>query len=71
LNQKAITSMSVFQSCCHIVLKFVLGPFRPSEMAEWFNAGYFNQNLLVKHGSDAGFIQLGWLNFFHVFCLLL
>lgn len=28
------------------------GPFTSSEMAEWFSAGYFTMNLLVKRGCD-------------------
>ena len=35
------------------------GPFLSSEMAEWFSAGYFTMNLLVKRGCDEKFQPLG------------
>lgn len=35
------------------------GPFKAAEMAEWFSAGYFTMNLLVKRGCDATFQPLG------------
>lgn len=35
------------------------GPFQSSEMAEWFSAGYFTMNLLVKRGCDEEFMGLG------------
>ncbi|KAK3583774.1 hypothetical protein CHS0354_022810 [Potamilus streckersoni] len=37
------------------------GPFTASEMAEWFSAGYFTMNLLVKRGIDEKFSPLGEL----------
>ena len=37
------------------------GPFEESEMAEWFSAGYFTMNLLVKRGCDDVFLPLGEL----------
>lgn len=37
------------------------GPFSPSEMGEWFRAGYFTSNLLVKRMSDDSFYRLGEL----------
>ncbi|XP_041377891.1 GRB10-interacting GYF protein 2-like isoform X2 [Gigantopelta aegis] len=37
------------------------GPFTPDEMAQWFSAGYFTMNLLVKRGCDERFQQLGEL----------
>ena len=37
------------------------GPFKAAEMAEWFSAGYFTMNLLVKRGCDANFQPLGEL----------
>lgn len=37
----------------------VQGPFLSSEMAEWFSAGYFTMNLLVKRGCDERFQPLG------------
>lgn len=37
----------------------ILGPFRAGEMAEWFSAGYFSPNLVVKQGSDECFVPLG------------
>lgn len=39
----------------------VQGPFRSSEMLEWFRAGYFNLNLQVKQGMDETFQPLGTL----------
>ena len=38
-----------------------LGPFFSTEMAEWFSAGYFTMNLLVKRGCDDIFQPLGEL----------
>lgn len=35
------------------------GPFSTVEMCEWFQAGYFAMNLLVKRGCDEGFQPLG------------
>lgn len=35
------------------------GPFSASEMAEWFNAAYFNYSLLVKRQCDDSFYRLG------------
>lgn len=31
------------------------GPFSSQEMAEWFGAGYFTMNLLVRRGRSAAF----------------
>ena len=36
-----------------------IGPFQSTEMAEWFSAGYFTMNLLVKRGCDEEFMCLG------------
>jgi GYF domain len=38
---------------------FCTGPFKNSDMAEWFNAGYFTMNLLVRAGMDGDFTTLG------------
>ena len=35
------------------------GPFKNSEMHEWFTAGYFTMNLLVRAGNDGDFTALG------------
>jgi len=54
----------LYNNCLlHVKMMLVSGPFRPSEMGEWFNAGYFSQNLNVKLGCDIGFIQLGQIAF--------
>ncbi|KAA0723081.1 GYF protein 1 PERQ amino acid-rich with [Triplophysa tibetana] len=37
----------------------IQGPFTTVEMCEWFQAGYFTMNLLVKRGCDEGFQPLG------------
>ncbi|KAK7120440.1 hypothetical protein R3I94_020438 [Phoxinus phoxinus] len=37
----------------------IQGPFTTVEMCEWFQAGYFAMNLLVKRGCDEGFQPLG------------
>lgn len=37
----------------------IQGPFSTVEMCEWFQAGYFTMNLLVKRGCDEGFQPLG------------
>ncbi|RWS25984.1 PERQ amino acid-rich with GYF domain-containing protein 2-like protein, partial [Leptotrombidium deliense] len=37
------------------------GPFIPQEMLEWFTAGYFTMDLLVRRGCDEVFSQLGEL----------
>ncbi|XP_051985509.1 GRB10-interacting GYF protein 1-like isoform X1 [Xyrauchen texanus] len=37
----------------------IQGPFSTMEMCEWFQAGYFTMNLLVKRGCDEGFQPLG------------
>jgi PERQ amino acid-rich with GYF domain-containing protein len=37
----------------------VQGPFLSGEMADWFRAGYFTLNLLVKRGCDDRYSQLG------------
>lgn len=39
----------------------VQGPFNAAEMAEWFSAGYFTMNLMVKRGCDDKFFTLGEL----------
>ncbi|XP_070206912.1 GRB10-interacting GYF protein 2-like isoform X2 [Littorina saxatilis] len=39
----------------------VQGPFLAEEMAQWFSAGYFTMNLLVKRGCDEQFQPLGEL----------
>jgi len=35
------------------------GPFKNSDMAEWFTAGYFTMSLLIRSGSDGDFTTLG------------
>lgn len=35
------------------------GPFSSTEMAEWFQAGYFSTNLLVRRPCDERFFTLG------------
>lgn len=35
------------------------GPFSPQDMTEWFKAGYFQENLMVKRTIDPTFIPLG------------
>jgi PERQ amino acid-rich with GYF domain-containing protein len=40
-------------------LHIVIGPFLSGEMAEWFRAGYFTVNLLVKRSCDDRYSQLG------------
>lgn len=35
------------------------GPFSPQDMTEWFKAGYFQKNLMVKRVIDVSFIPLG------------
>lgn len=35
------------------------GPFPPSEMAEWFRAGYFTTSLMVRRQCDERFCMLG------------
>lgn len=47
-----------FFSCLLSVLS-LSGPFSTVEMCEWFQAGYFAMNLLVKRGCDEGFQPLG------------
>lgn len=37
------------------------GPFSCSDMAEWYKAGYFTSNLLLKRECDDQFAQLGEL----------
>ncbi|XP_057177307.1 GRB10-interacting GYF protein 1 [Triplophysa rosa] len=37
----------------------IQGPFTTVEMCEWFQAGYFTMNLVVKRGCDEGFQPLG------------
>ncbi|XP_048505447.1 GRB10-interacting GYF protein 2 isoform X3 [Athalia rosae] len=37
----------------------VQGPFLASEMSEWFKAGYFNVNLLVRRACDNRYSMLG------------
>nr|KAG5688494.1 hypothetical protein BaRGS_007138 [Batillaria attramentaria] len=39
----------------------VQGPFTADEMSQWFSAGYFTMNLLVKRGCDQQFNPLGEL----------
>ena len=39
----------------------VQGPFTPHEMYDWFTAGYFAMDLLVRRGCDEYFAQLGEL----------
>lgn len=41
--------------------KKIQGPFCATEMAEWYNAGYFDEKLLVKRSCDARFTSLGEL----------
>lgn len=58
-----------FHSVCNICvlcyvfkilkLHIVIGPFLSGEMAEWFRAGYFTLNLLVKRSCDDRYSQLG------------
>lgn len=42
-----------------VLLVSLSGPFTTVEMCEWFQAGYFTMNLLVKRGCDEGFQALG------------
>lgn len=35
------------------------GPFSPQDMTEWFKAGYFQENLMVKRTIDPTFVPLG------------
>lgn len=37
----------------------IQGPFCATEMAEWYNAGYFDETLLVKRNCDVHFSSLG------------
>ncbi|CAG2104047.1 unnamed protein product [Medioppia subpectinata] len=39
----------------------IQGPFTPHEMYDWFTAGYFAMDLLVRRGCDEYFSQLGEL----------
>ena len=39
----------------------IQGPFTPHEMYDWFTAGYFAMDLLVRRGCDEYFTQLGEL----------
>ncbi|CAN7986300.1 unnamed protein product [Ixodes hexagonus] len=39
----------------------IQGPFSSSEMMEWFQAGYFTMDLMVKRVCDMGFSKLGAL----------
>ena len=39
----------------------IQGPFTPHEMYDWFTAGYFAMDLLVRRGCDEYFAQLGEL----------
>lgn len=39
----------------------IQGPFCATEMAEWYNAGYFDEKLLVKRNCDLHFASLGEL----------
>lgn len=50
-----LTGLTVHISCN----SFFAGPFAANEMAEWFSAGYFTMNLLVKRGCDERFQPLG------------
>ena len=54
-------SFSQESKCNKYVGVFLLGPFTSTEMAEWFSAGYFTMNLLVKRGCDDIFQPLGEL----------
>lgn len=47
--------------CCDMECDSVcaVGPFSSGEMAEWFSAGYFSMNLVVKQGADECFVPLG------------
>ena len=38
---------------------FFLGPFTCTEMAEWFQSGYFTLNLLVRRACDPNYAPLG------------
>ncbi|CAG2165575.1 unnamed protein product [Oppiella nova] len=46
----------------------IQGPFTPHEMYDWFTAGYFAMDLLVRRGCDEYFSQLGEL-FKHWGCI--
>lgn len=35
------------------------GPFSPQDMSEWYKAGYFQENLMVKRAIDPSFVPLG------------
>ena len=39
----------------------IQGPFSSSEMMEWYSAGYFEMNLLVRRSGSERFSQLGYL----------
>ena len=36
-----------------------LGPFSSNDMAEWFEAGYFKKDLLIRRSCDQEFLSLG------------
>lgn len=58
---KTVVSITWLTREVSIVMNYiaVTGPFASSEMAEWFSAGYFTMNLLVKRGCDEHFQALG------------
>ena len=69
LNKNTVKAVAYFlressfsqESKCDKYGVFLLGPFTSTEMAEWFSAGYFTMNLLVKRGCDDIFQPLGEL----------
>ena len=35
------------------------GPFKDSDMCEWFKSGYFERSLMLKAGLEGEFVSLG------------
>jgi len=53
------TIVSIDTQCNMLVGGLFTGPFKNSDMAEWFTAGYFTMSLLIRSGSDGDFTTLG------------
>jgi len=47
------------------------GPFKNTEMAEWFTAGYFTMTLQVRRGSNGAFMALGLYSLYSVLFICL
>ena len=52
---------SVTKVCVLCLFSIYTGPFQSPDMRDWFNAGYFTMDLMIKRVCDTIMLPLGTL----------